>query len=430
VQKKSVNIITLGCSKNLVDSEILLKQFKANSYEINHEANIKTDVVVLNTCGFIDDAKEESIDAILNYVEAKKLGLIKKLFVVGCLSERYKVELEKDIPEVDGYFGVNNFAEIVKGLDIDYKKELVGERIITTPKHFAYLKISEGCDRTCSFCAIPLIRGKHISKPMEAILAEARYLVSKGVKELIVIAQDLSYYGLDIYKEQKLPELVEKLSEIDGLEWIRLHYFYPANFPMKILDVIAEKNNVCNYIDIALQHISDNVLTKMRRNISKKETHNLIEKIRTKVPDINLRTTLLVGHPGETDEDFEQLMQFVKHTRFERMGVFTYSDEDNTFAKNNYKDDVPDDIKNKRAETLMELQQDISLEINMNKIGKIFKVLIDKKEDNQFVGRTEYDSYEVDNEVIINDEDVVVGDFYQVKMIDATDFDLIGEIVT
>ncbi len=426
MQKKSVNIISLGCSKNLVDSEILLNQFKANDFEIYHETNKKTDVVVINTCGFIDDAKEESIETIFNYVEAKKQGLIKKLFVVGCLSERYKDELKKDIPEVDDYFGVNNFKEIVEGLEIDYKKELIGERIITTPKHFAYLKISEGCDRTCSFCAIPLIRGKHISKPMEAILAEARYLVSKGVKELIVIAQDLSYYGLDIYKEQKLPELVEKLSEIEGLEWIRLHYFYPANFPYKILDIMQKKPNVCNYIDIALQHISDNVLSKMRRNISKQETYNLLNIIREKIPEINLRTTLLVGHPGETEQDFEDLKEFVTNVRFERMGVFTYSNEDNTFAKDNYKDNVSAETKQTRADEIMALQQDISYEINSSKIGKTFKVLIDKKEDNKFIGRTEFDSYEVDNEVVIYSDKLELGKFYNIKITDASEFDLIG----
>jgi len=426
MQKKSVNIISLGCSKNLVDSEILLNQFKANDFEIYHETNKKTDVVVINTCGFIDDAKEESIETIFNYVEAKKQGLIKKLFVVGCLSERYKDELKKDIPEVDDYFGVNNFKEIVEGLEIDYKKELIGERIITTPKHFAYLKISEGCDRTCSFCAIPLIRGKHISKPMEAILAEARYLVSKGVKELIVIAQDLSYYGLDIYKEQKLPELVEKLSEIEGLEWIRLHYFYPANFPYKILDIMQKKPNVCNYIDIALQHISDNVLSKMRRNISKQETYNLLNIIREKIPEINLRTTLLVGHPGETEQDFEDLKEFVTNVRFERMGVFTYSNEDNTFAKDNYKDNVSAETKQTRADEIMALQQDISYEINSSKIGKTFKVLIDKKEDDKFIGRTEFDSYEVDNEVVIYSDKLELGKFYNIKITDASEFDLIG----
>ena len=429
MQKKSVNIITLGCSKNLVDSEVLLNQFKANGFEIYHETNKETDIVVLNTCGFIDDAKEESIETIFNYVEAKKQGLIKKLFVVGCLSERYKEELKKDIPEVDDYFGVNNFKEIVEGLEIDYKKELVGERIITTPKHFAYLKISEGCDRTCSFCAIPLIRGKHISKPMEAILAEARYLVSKGVKELIVIAQDLSYYGLDIYKEQKLPELVEKLSEIEGLEWIRLHYFYPANFPYKVLDIMREKLNVCNYIDIALQHISDNILSKMRRNISKQETYNLVNKIREEVPEINLRTTLLVGHPGETEQDFDELKEFVEKARFERMGVFTYSDEDNTFAKENYTDEISAETKQARADELMALQQDISLDINTSKIGKVFKVLIDKKEDDKFIGRTEFDSYEVDNEVIIYSDKLEIGKFYNVKITEASEFDLIGHIL-
>ena len=425
--KKSVNIITLGCSKNLVDSEFILKQLEANDYIVKYDSNDKTDVVILNTCGFINDAKEESIDSILNYVNAKKAGLLDKLYVIGCLSERYKEELQRDIPEVDKYFGVNNYEEIIKGINADYKKELVGERVITTPKHYAYLKISDGCDRTCSFCAIPLIRGKHISKPIEALLAEAKYLASKGVKELILIAQDLSYYGLDIYKEQKLAELVEKLSEINGIEWIRLHYFYPANFPYNIISVIKNNPKVCKYIDIALQHISDNMLNKMKRNISKAQTLKLINDIRTAIPDIHIRTTILTGHPGETEQDFEELIEFITNSRFERLGTFTYSEEENTFAGDKYKDDIPDDVKAERAEQIMEIQQNISAQINANKIGKTLKVIIDKTENNYFVGRTEYDSADVDNEVIIKtDKHLKIGEFYNIKITEASDFDLIG----
>jgi len=425
--KKSVNIITLGCSKNLVDSEFILKQLEANDYTVKYDSNDKTDVVILNTCGFINDAKEESIESILNYVDAKKAGLLEKLYVIGCLSERYKEDLQRDIPEVDKYFGVNNYEEIVKGINADYKKELVGERIITTPKHYAYLKISDGCDRTCSFCAIPLIRGKHISKPIEALMAEAKYLASKGVKELILIAQDLSYYGLDIYKEQKLAELVEKLSEIKGIEWIRLHYFYPANFPYDIIDVIKNNPKVCNYIDIALQHISDNMLDKMKRNITKEKTYKLIDDIRTAIPDIHIRTTILTGHPGETEQDFEELLEFVTNSRFERLGTFTYSEEENTYAGDEYTDDIPDDVKAERAEQIMEIQQNISAQINTDKIGKTLKVIIDKTENNYFVGRTEYDSADVDNEVIIKtDKELEIGKFYNIKITEASDFDLIG----
>ncbi len=427
--KKSVNIITLGCSKNLVDSEFILKQLEANDYTVKYDSDDKTDIVILNTCGFINDAKEESIDSILNYVDAKKAGLLEKLYVIGCLSERYKEELQRDIPEVDKYFGVNNYEEIVKGINADYKKELVGERIITTPKHYAYLKISDGCDRTCSFCAIPLIRGKHISKPIEALIAESKYLASKGVKELILIAQDLSYYGLDIYKEQKLAELVNKLSEINGIEWIRLHYFYPANFPYDIIDVIKNNPKVCNYIDIALQHISDNMLSKMKRNITKEKTYNLINDIRTAIPDIHIRTTILTGHPGETEQDFAELIEFVETMHFERLGTFTYSEEENTYAGDEYTDDVPDKIKDERAEKIMEIQQNISAQINSNKIGKTLKVIIDKAENNYFVGRTEYDSADVDNEVIIKtNKELKIGEFYNIKITEASDFDLIGKL--
>jgi len=427
--KKSVNIITLGCSKNLVDSEFILKQLEANDYTVKYNSDDKTDVVILNTCGFINDAKEESIESILNYVNAKKAGLLDKLYVIGCLSERYKEDLQRDIPEVDKYFGVNNYEEIVKGINADYKKELVGERVITTPKHYAYLKISDGCDRTCSFCAIPLIRGKHISKPIEALIAEAKYLASKGVKELILIAQDLSYYGLDIYKKQKLAELVEKLSEIEGIEWIRLHYFYPANFPYNIIDVIKNNPKVCKYIDIALQHISDNMLSKMKRNITKEKTLKLIDDIRTAIPDIHIRTTILTGHPGETEQDFDELIEFVTNSRFERLGTFTYSEEENTYAGDEYTDDIPDEIKAERAEQIMEIQQNISAQINADKIGKTLKVIIDKTENNYFVGRTEYDSADVDNEVIIKtNKELEIGKFYNIKITEASDFDLIGEL--
>jgi len=428
--KKSVNIITLGCSKNLVDSEFILKQLEANDYTVKYDSDDKTDVVILNTCGFINDAKEESIESILNYVNAKKAGLLDKLYVIGCLSERYKEELQRDIPEVDKYFGVNNYEEIVKGINADYKKELVGERVITTPKHYAYLKISDGCDRTCSFCAIPLIRGKHISKRIEALVAEAKYLASKGVKELILIAQDLSYYGLDIYKEQKLAELVEKLSEIENIEWIRLHYFYPANFPYNIIDVIKNNPKVCKYIDIALQHISDNMLSKMKRNITKEKTLKLIDDIRTAIPDIHIRTTILTGHPSETEQDFNELIEFVTNSRFERLGTFTYSEEENTYAGDEYTDDVPDDVKAERAEQIMEIQQNISAQINADKIGKTLKVIIDKTENNYFIGRTEYDSADVDNEVIIKtDKKLEIGKFYNIKITEASDFDLIGVVI-
>ena len=430
MKKKSINLITLGCSKNLVDSEYILRQLQESGYEISHDSSQASETVIINTCGFINDAKEESIETILQYVKAKENGLINRLYVIGCLSERYKAELQKDIPEVDKYFGVNNIQEIVNGINADYKKELVGERVITTPKHYAYLKISDGCDRHCSFCAIPLIRGKHISKPIEALIAEAKYLASKGVKELILIAQDLSYYGLDIYKKQKLPELVDELSKINGIEWIRLHYFYPAKFPYKIIETIKNNPKVCKYIDIALQHISDNMLSKMRRNITKKQTIELVNKLKTEIPGLHLRTTMLVGHPGETVEDFEELLDFVKDVKFERLGGFAYSDEENTFAGDNYTDDVPEDVKQERLSVLMEVQENIASEINNGKIGKTFKVLIDRFEDGKYYGRTEYDSPEVDNEVIIEtDKTLKTGDFYNVKITSADTFDLYGEVL-
>lgn len=385
---------------------------------------------MINTCGFINDAKEESINTILHYANEKNNGNIDKLYVFGCLSQRYKTDLKKTIPEVDDFFGVNNYSEIITGIKANYKKELIGERIITTPKHFAYLKISEGCNRTCSFCAIPLIRGKHISKPIEAIIAEAKFLASKGVKELLIIAQDLSYYGLDIYKEQKLPELITDISKIDGIEWIKLHYFYPANFPTQILDVIKNNPKVCKYIDIAFQHISDNMLSKMKRNINKQKTIELINLIRAKIPQIHIRTTILVGHPHETTSDFNELVNFVQTSKFERLGTFTYSNEENTYAGDNYKDNISEKTKQKRAEKIMNIQQEISTQINANKIGQTLKVIIDRKEQKKYIGRTEFDSPEVDNEVIITSKNkLTIGNFYNVKITDSSEFDLIGNTI-
>lgn len=426
-----INIITLGCSKNLVDSENIATQINKQNIEFTFDKfNFDADTVIINTCGFINDAKEESINTILEFAQAKIDGKINNLYVMGCLSERYKKDLEKDIPEVNQFFGVNDMQEIVEQLKIDYKKELLGERVISTPKHFAYLKISEGCDRTCAFCAIPLIRGKHVSVPMEILLSQAKNLAKKGVKELILIAQDLSYYGLDIYKKQKLPELVEKLSDIKGLEIIRLHYAYPANFPHDILRVMREKKNVAKYLDIPFQHISDNVLAKMKRRHDKKLTINLIETLKKEVPDIAIRTTLLVGHPGETEKDFEELKKFVKEMRFDRLGVFTYSEEENTFGGDNYEDDVPEDIKQQRANEIMDIQQQISYEKNQEKIGKTFDVIIDKETENYYVGRTEFDSPEVDNEVLIEkNKDLKIGEIYSVKITSAEEFDLYGELI-
>ncbi len=433
MKPKTINVITLGCSKNLVDSEVLLKQFESNNFEITYD-NFQeySDITVINTCGFINDAKEESIDTIVDFIEAKKQGKIQELYVIGCLSERYKEQLEKEIPEVDKYFGVTNIKDIVENIDADYKKELVGERFLTTPKHYAYLKISEGCDRTCSFCAIPLIRGKHKSKQFDAVIAEAKYMVKQGVKELILIAQDLSYYGVDLYQKQRLPELVEALSEIEGVEWIRIHYTYPNNFPKDLLRVMHEKSNVCSYLDIALQHVSDNVLSVMKRNITKQQTYELIADFKKQVPGINLRTTLLVGHPGETEQDFNELIDFVKEVRFDRLGVFTYSDEENTYAADNYSDDLSQEIKQERADKIMDIQQQISLELNQQKIGKHLKIVIDKIDGDFYIGRTEFDSPEVDNEVVVplENNDLEIGKFYNAEIIDAEDYDLIAKIVS
>jgi len=424
---KKINVVTLGCSKNLVDSEQLMKQLNANSFEVLHDSNQPSDAVIINTCGFIGDAKEESINTILDYCNAKKAGIIDKLYVIGCLSERYADDLRNEIPEVDSYFGTKDLEKILRTLDAEYKRELLDERFVTTPKHTSYLKISEGCDRTCAFCAIPLIRGKHESVSMESILHRAQNLVRGGTKELILIAQDLSYYGLDLYKKRKLADLLKMLSDESGAEWIRLHYTYPSDFPEEILPLIRERENICNYLDIPVQHMSDNMLKKMRRHITKDQTVALIDKIKQKVPGIALRTTLLVGHPGETEHDFEELKKFTQHVRFDRLGVFQYSHEEDTYAHKNYRDDVPEDVKEARANEIMELQQNISLELNVARIGKTFKTLIDREENGYFIGRTQYDSYEVDNEVYIRQEGLQVGKFYDIKITSADDYDITGE---
>ncbi|MBK1442185.1 30S ribosomal protein S12 methylthiotransferase RimO [Parapedobacter sp. ISTM3] len=427
-----VNVVTLGCSKNIHDSEILMGQLRGNRMEVVHEAtNIRTDdIVVINTCGFIDNAKQESIDTILQYSALKSEGRVGKVIVTGCLSERYKPELQAEIPNVDAYFGTNDLQNLLGTIGADYKHELLGERMLTTPSHFAYFKIAEGCNRPCSFCAIPLMRGKHISKPMESLVDEARYLAKNGTKELILIAQDLTYYGLDLYGKRNLAELLRRLSDVEGIEWIRLQYAYPSGFPMDILDVMNERSNICNYLDMPLQHISDNMLRSMRRGITKQKTIDLVNAIRDRVPAISLRTTLICGYPGETEQDFEELQQWVADTRFDRLGCFTYSHEEKTHAYN-LPDDVPDDEKAARVEQIMEIQQDISYTINQTKVGKTYKVLIDKVDGAHFVGRTEYDSPEVDNEVLIPTDGhyVAPGSFARVHIEHAEDFDLYGAIV-
>ena len=426
-----VNIVTLGCSKNLVDSEEIFTQLRANSFDVTHEAK-KDDanIVIVNTCGFIDNAKQESIDTILRYADAKQHGLIDKLYVTGCLSHRYRDDLEREIPTVDAYFGTNELPRLLKTLKADYKHELVGERLITTPAHFAYLKIAEGCDRPCSFCAIPLMRGGHVSKSIEQVVLEAKNLVKKGTKELILIAQDLTYYGLDLYRKRRLDDLLRALSDVEGLEWIRLQYAYPSGFPMEILDVMAQRGNICNYLDMPLQHGSDRILKLMRRGITREKTESLISQIRDKVPGIALRTTLITGHPGETEADFEEMHRFVDTMRFDRLGVFTYSHEENTHA-HTMPDDVPDETKQERADEIMQLQQGISQELNQDKIGGTFKVLFDRKENGYFVGRTEFDSPEVDNEVLVEatgETYIRQGDFARVEITDATEFDLYGRL--
>jgi ribosomal protein S12 methylthiotransferase len=425
-----VNIVTLGCSKNLVDSEVLLTQLKGNGIDAVHEsANDDASVVVINTCGFIDNAKQESIDTILRYVDAKEEGIIDKVFVTGCLSQRYKDDLEKEIPEVDAWFGTRDLSRLLKVFKADYKQELVGERILTNPSHFAYLKISEGCDRPCSFCAIPLMRGNHISRPIEELVLEAKNLARNGTKELLIIAQDSTYYGLDLYKKRNLADLLKNLSDVEGIDWIRLHYAFPAGFPQDVMDVMAERPNICKYLDIPLQHGSTRMLQQMRRGITREKTEDLLHLIRDKVPGIAIRTTMIAGHPGETEEDFLEMMTFIEKSRFERLGIFNYSHEENTHS-HSMKDDVPAEVKQQRADAVMELQQNISLEINQQRIGKTLKVIIDRKEGGNFIGRTEYDSPEVDNEVLIDAKDTYLrtGDFAMVTITDATEFDLTARV--
>ncbi|MFN8300986.1 MAG: 30S ribosomal protein S12 methylthiotransferase RimO [Saprospiraceae bacterium] len=426
-----INVITLGCSKNLVDSENLITQLRANDYAVSHDREeADANVVIINTCGFIDLAKQESIDTILEHAELKKAGQIDKLYVTGCLSQRYKDDLEQEIPEVDAFFGTLEMPALLARLQADYRQELLGERQITTLPHYAYLKISEGCNRTCSFCAIPLMRGQHVSRPVEELVGEARNLARRGVKELLLIAQELTYYGLDLYKKRELPRLLHALADVEGIDWIRLHYAYPSKFPLEILDVMAERPEICNYLDLPLQHASDRVLDLMRRQISRAETEDLLAAIREKVPGIALRTTFLVGHPGETDADFEELLDFVGRQQFERVGVFQYSHEENTRAYE-LSDDVPAEIKAGRAQRLMELQQDISLRKNEAKVGQTFKTLFDRKEGKYFIGRTEADSPEVDNEVLVDARKnyVRLGDFANVRITRAEEFDLFGEVV-
>jgi ribosomal protein S12 methylthiotransferase len=432
IKKNKVNVITLGCSKNIVDSEVLMGQLKANHFEVEHESESEEQqIVIINTCGFVENAKQESIDTILKYVDAKKAGNVEKVYVTGCLSERYKKDLEVEIPEVDAYFGTRELPRLLKTLKANYKTELVGERLLTTPSHYAYFKISEGCDRPCSFCAIPLMRGGHVSVPIEELVKRAETLVQKGTKELLLIAQDLTYYGLDLYKKRELANLVEALANVKGIDWIRLHYAFPSGFPMDALDVMNKYSNVCNYLDMPLQHISDNMLKSMRRGITKQKSLDLVKQIREKVPGIALRTTLIAGYPGETEKDHEEMLEWVSEYKFERLGIFTYSHEENTHAFN-LKDDVSEKTKRKRADAVMKLQQEISFELNQNKIGSTFKTLIDKEEGEYFIGRTEFDSPEVDNEVLIKktpNTKLKIGEFAQIKINDANDFDLFGEEV-
>jgi len=431
LKENKVSVITLGCSKNVVDSENLITQLKGNEFEVDHDqVSEDTGVVIINTCGFIDLAKEESINTILKYAKVKSEGGIDKLYVTGCLSQRYKENLEEAIPEVDAYFGTLELPGLLNTLEADYKHELLGERVLTTPSHFAFLKISEGCNRTCAFCAIPLMRGGHVSKPIEDLVKEAKNLARKGVKELILIAQELTYYGLDIYKRRALPELLDQLAAVDGIEWIRLQYAYPSKFPIEIIDVMKRQPKICNYLDIPLQHASDNILMAMKRQITQQQTRELIQEVRRRIPEIAIRTTFIVGFPGETEEDFEQLCDFVKEMRFERLGVFQYSHEEDTSAYLQ-EDDVPEEIKAERANTLMAIQQEISLELNQEKIGKTFKVLIDRLEGGFYYGRTEFDSVEVDNEVILDASQnyCSIGGFCNVVIDDATEYDLIGHVV-
>lgn len=431
MRKNKVDIITLGCSKNLVDSEQLMRQFVANGYTVEHDPHkINGEIVVVNTCGFIGDAQEESINMILELGEQKQKGRIGKLFVMGCLSERFLKDLEKELPEVDRFYGKFNWMELISDLGKSYHQELATERVLTTPRHYAYVKIGEGCNRTCSYCSIPIITGAYQSRPMDEIVDEVRGLVAQGVKEFQMIAQDLTFYGLDRYKRMALPELVERVSDIPGVEWIRLHYGYPSHFPYDLLPVMRERDNVCKYMDIALQHISDPMLKMMRRNITKAETYELLERMRREVPGIHLRTTLMVGHPGETEQDFEELIRFVKDIRFERMGAFAYSHEEGTYAYQHYKDEIPQEVKQDRLDYLMRVQEGISADVNASKVGQTFRVIVDREEEDFYVGRTQYDSPEVDPEILISkDTPLSPGSFYQVKVIDAQAFDLYGKVL-
>jgi ribosomal protein S12 methylthiotransferase len=433
LKKNKVNVVTLGCSKNLYDSEVLMAQLKANNFDVEHESmRDDSSVVIINTCGFIDNAKQESIDTIIRFAEAKKEGLVDKVYVTGCLSERYKDDLEKEIPEVDAYFGTRDLPRLLKTLKADYKHELVGERLLTTPSHYAYFKIAEGCDRPCSFCAIPIMRGKHLSTPIEDLLLQAKSLAAKGVKELMLIAQDLTYYGLDLYKKRALADLLTQLSEVEGIAWIRLHYAFPSGFPMEVLDVMREKKNICNYLDMPLQHGSTRILQSMKRGTTREKTEALISEIRAKVPGIALRTTLIAGYPGETEADFQEMYEWVKRSKFDRLGIFTYSHEENTSAYL-LEDDVPAKVKKERADAIMELQAGISYELNQLKVGKTFSVLFDRVEGDYFIGRTEFDSPEVDNEVLVKktpDNFIRIGDFTDIQITSADHFDLYGEIVS
>jgi len=431
IRNEKVNIVTLGCSKNLVDSENILTQLRGNDIEVTHESEKRDyNVVIINTCGFIENAKQESIDTILEYAQAKAEGLIEKVYVTGCLSARYKEDLEREIPNVDAYFGTRDLPLLLKKFKADYKHELVGERLLTTPRHYAYMKIAEGCDRPCSFCAIPIMRGKHVSVEMETLVGQARLWAKQGTKELILIAQDLTYYGLDIYKKRNLSELMARLADVEGIDWIRLQYAYPAGFPLDIIDVMKQYPNICNYLDMPLQHGSTEMLKRMRRGITREKTAELVDAIRQKIPEIAIRTTLIAGHPGETEAEFEEMYDFVEKLRFERLGIFTYSHEDNTHAYT-YQDDVPEALKQERADIIMELQQGISDELNAQKVGKTYKVLFDRKEGGYFVGRTEHDSPEVDNEVLVDatSQYIRIGDFAEVKITSASEFDLFGEVV-
>ena len=433
LKKNKVNVVTLGCSKNLYDSEVLMAQLKANNFDVEHESmRDDSSVVIINTCGFIDNAKQESIDTIIRFAEAKKEGLVDKVYVTGCLSERYKEDLEKEIPEVDAYFGTRDLPRLLKTLKADYKHELVGERLLTTPSHYAYFKIAEGCDRPCSFCAIPIMRGKHLSTPIEDLILQAKSLAAKGVKELMLIAQDLTYYGLDLYKKRALADLLTQLSEVEGIAWIRLHYAFPSGFPMEVLDVMREKKNICNYLDMPLQHGSTRILQSMKRGTTREKTEALISEIRAKVPGIALRTTLIAGYPGETEADFQEMYEWVKRSKFDRLGIFTYSHEENTSAYL-LEDDVPAKVKKERADAIMELQAGISYELNQLKVGKTFSVLFDRVEGDYFIGRTEFDSPEVDNEVLVKktaENFIRIGDFADIQITSADHFDLYGEIVS